>query len=92
MKKIVLRRKDGAFVMKRETKGRWGRGVREGMDFMDSMDLMDRAGGWRGMYAVFAWSICARVTRKVNRNRSLDGSGLLFGIAPSDHEMCFVIM
>ena len=64
----------------------------EGMDDKDAMDSMDRAGGWRGMYAVLAWSNCARVTRKVNRNRSLDGSGLLFGIAPSDHEMCFVIM
>jgi len=44
------------------------------------------------MYAVLAWLICQRVTREVNRNRRLEESRLLFGVAPSDHEMFFVIM
>ena len=32
------------------------------------------------------------VTREVNRNRRLEESRLLFGVAPSDHEMFFVII
>ena len=42
--------------------------------------------------AVLAWLICQRVTREVNRNRRPEESRLLFGVAPSDHEMFFVIM